>query len=352
MTYVRLAFVYCYALLTVLAFCEPAVPGVMWTMVMPAVPFAVTIIGFTWWRSVCPLAAAGALGAHFSRAQGPRAPALLRSFPLSAALVLLGVALTIRLVAINGSGPALGAILLLIALAAFFVNLSWGGRSFCNHLCPVGVVERIYTDGAPLLAARAGRCRPCTGCKARCPDAQQERAFENDLESADRRWASYAFPGLVWGFYAYYFLREGEWAAFFDGRWTSLSFGGKSLFGPGFYFLPQLPAVIAAPLTLVAACAVGYGAFCAVEQLLGRHQPDARLVRRRCLALAAFCAFNSFYLFAGAPTLLLFPCAARLTAFVVPVVATIVLLRRWKHDAVSPARIKLPVIAQGGQPCI
>ena len=37
--------------------------------------------------------------------------------------------------------------LLPLPVAAIATNTLFGGRAFCHVLCPVGVVERIYTDG-------------------------------------------------------------------------------------------------------------------------------------------------------------------------------------------------------------
>jgi membrane protein implicated in regulation of membrane protease activity len=66
------------------------------------------------------------------------------------------------------------------------------------------------------------------------------------------------------------------------------------------------------------------------------------------LAVAAFVAFNLFYVFAGAPSLALVPGARRLVAFAVPIVATFVLVRRWsRHRTTSePTKRKLPVLTR------
>jgi hypothetical protein len=319
--YVRWTLVLGYVWLVLLSARQAWVPCVLWTMMMPAFPLALSVLGFSWWRGVCPIAAFGALGARASKAQGARVPRWLRGHPMTVSLILLGALLVWRLVAVNGDAPLLGATLAGLALVAMGVNFAWGGRSFCNHVCPVGVVERIYTDGArPGVASAA--CEPCTGCTRRCPDADQPRAFAHDLHGADRRRATLAFPGLVLGFYAYYYLRGGSWDAFFSGAWTTEP---PHPLGPGLTFAPSIPAIVAAPLTLLVTSAVSALVLGALERRLG----DAGDARPRILSLAAFLAFTSFYQFAGAPTLLRIPGVHQVVMLVACVVATLVLAQRW-----------------------
>jgi len=67
-------------------------------------------------------------------------------------------------------------------------------------------------------------------------------------------------------------------------------------------------------------------AFPTVEIRICDGQPEVSEAQ----SLAAFAAFNAFYLFAGAPTLRKIPYGTRGMAFVAPAVATLVLARRWR----------------------
>ena len=72
--------------------------------------------------------------------------------------------------------------------------------------------------------------------------------------------------------------------------------------GAGFFFAPKIPALLAAPLTLLALAAASYALFSLVEHIAGRIITDTERRRHVVLALAAFAAFSTFYFFAGAPT--------------------------------------------------
>jgi hypothetical protein len=58
---------------------------------------------------------------------------------------------------------------------------------------------------------------------------------------------------------------------------------------------------------------------------------SAERSRHLGLALAAFTAFNLFYVFAGAPSLRQLPGGTRAAAFVAPLVGTLFLLKRWQR---------------------
>jgi hypothetical protein len=328
-------------------------PLVFWTMVMPVIPLGIVLGGFHTWRRVCPLAALAALGPRFFGKRSAKEKVLSRRLfgrsMFSLPLALLGFFLVLRLTATNGDGPLLGLLLGLLAVLGALTNLICGGKTWCNQLCPVGVVERMYTDQGSLVTEQSSACAACTGCTKSCPDIDPQRAFRADRHSRDRRFAFYAFPGLVWGFYFYYWLREGDWRAFFDGRWTEHPFDWALVTGPGFFFWPALPAVVASALTLsllsLASCAV----FSALEALLGKGgqqafsrgaavlTSSATIVRERLMAIAAFAAFNLFYCFAGAPSLRKIAGAPEVVAFIVPIVATLVLIRRWPASPIKHA---------------
>ena len=326
MRFVRIMLLSGYVALCALAFVEPRTPRVFWTMLMPAIPLAVIVIGFAGWRRLCPLAFIAALGARFSGK--PKLPRFVRRRPFTLSFAMLYFALAIRLIATNGDGVKLGTFLVLLATLAIVVNAIGTGKSWCNYLCPVGVVERIYTDPGPIgLVDGSSSCTQCSGCKKTCPDIDPERAYRSGLErDRDRQFAFYAFPGLVLSFYAYYWLHEGEWAAFFDGRWTSR---GPSLTASGLFFAPSVPIGLAAPFVLAAGAAASWLLFCWLERLWSRRRREIphAIVRHQVLALSSFAALNLFYFFAGAPALMRLPGASALVAFVVPLFATLVLLR-------------------------
>jgi hypothetical protein len=138
----------------------------------------------------------------------------------------------------------------------------------------------------------------------------------------------FAFPGLVLSFYTYYWLRHGDWEAYFDGRWTQLPATTELIAGAGFFFAPQVPAVGAALGTLLLFSAGSYVAFLGVEAIVGRSVTDAERRRHLTLTIAAFAAFSIFYFFAGAPSLRKLPGGTRTVAFAAPLIATLFAIKR------------------------
>jgi len=317
-------------------------PRIFWTMALPLLILSIVFMGFNTWRRICPLAFWGTFGESFRPRKTPvrRVPEWMERWFFMISLAFLVTMLVVRLVLINGDGIFLGITLIIIGVLAAFTNFYYSGRTWCNLFCPVGTVERIYTDPNSLRMAGNSQCAKCTACKRHCPDIDQENAYWKDVNFASRRMAFYSFPGIVLGFYTYYFLRAGDWEAYFDGRWTHHSADLQLAFGPGFFFAPQIPAVIAAVLTLVGFATLSYFLFLAIEHLISLWSRNEERVRHLTLSVAAFSAFNIFYLFAGAPTLRLIPGGTRVVAFIVPLVSGILLYKRWARQSEDHVKLK------------
>ena len=327
---VRGALVAAYLLLILLGWTAPWQPRVFWTMLLPLLVLAIVLMGFPLWRNLCPLAFFGELTRVRNRGTQRRVPEWLERWFFVVLFGLLLAMLVLRLVATNGDGRWLAGLLVALALAAAASNWFFTGKTWCNFFCPVGLIERIYTEPSSLPRnASSSQCRRCTACKRACPDIDQENAYWRDLTSSGRRFAVFAFPGLVLAFYVYFWLRHGDWEAYFDGRWTLLPASAELALGPGFFFAPQVPAVVAATLTLVALSLASYALFRVLETGIGLFVAQDERRRHLALSIAAFTAFNVFYLFAGAPTLRKLPGGPRALAFVAPLVATMFLVKRW-----------------------
>lgn len=328
---VRGALVAGYVAIIVLGLTTEVQPRVFWTMLLPLLPMSIVLMGFPRWRRICPLAFFGEIGRKLNRGTQRRVPKWLERWFFVVTFGLLLAMLVLRLVATNGDGVWLSGLLIGLAFAAAAINLFFTGKTWCNFICPVGLVERIYTEPTSLPAVSNSQCVRCTACKKHCPDIDQENAYWQDLTSAGRRVAILAFPGLVVSFYLYYWLRHGDWEAYFDGRWTHLPASAELVGGAGFFFAPQVPALLAAPLTLLVFSAGSYAIFMGIEAIMGRFVEDAERRRHLTLTLAAFTAFSTFYFFAGAPTLRRLPGATRAVAFAAPLVATVVSVKRWRR---------------------
>jgi hypothetical protein len=295
----------------------------LWTVCIAALPFFWMAFGYHLWRRICPLAVMGQIGRLVGRPGTRKMGDWIGKNYLLVQLALMLVALTLRLVATNGSDVWLAGFLGVVIVAAIATSFVYAGKTWCNFLCPVGLVEKIYTE--PARAATGGgalvsQCAPCVACKKHCPDIDLEQGYWKELTDRPRRIAYFAWPGIVVAFYTYYFLVRGHWEDYFDGRWAYDRELPAHALDPGFYFA-AVPRVVAAPLTLIAFGVASFAVFALIERVVvaarmkrlpAGASDDAKAgirtqVRHALLAVAGLVAFNAFYLFAGQPSLRVLP---------------------------------------------
>ncbi|NIL99744.1 MAG: cyclic nucleotide-binding domain-containing protein [Acidobacteria bacterium] len=327
----RVLLVVGYVGVVVLGFVTDVQPRVFWTMLLPLLPVSIVLMGYGRWRRICPLAFFGEIGRKLNRGAQRRVPRWFERWFFGIAFAALLAMLVFRLVATNGDGRWLGGLLVVLAIAALVTNTIFTGKTWCNFFCPVSFVERLYTEPRSLRRTPNSQCTRCTACKSSCPDIDAENAYWRDLTSSGRRLATFAFPGLVLAFYTYYWLRHGDWEAYFDGRWTRRLVDAELWFGQGFFFWPELPAVVAATLTLTLFSAASLAVFLLVERSMAGVVDEPERRRHLALGLAAFSAFSIFYFFAGAPSLRQVPGGTRVVAFTMPLLATLFLVKRWNR---------------------
>ena len=323
---------------------------IFWTMALPLVPLFLIVFGHEAWRRVCPLS-------HFSqiphmlgwqrkiralnRRSGrvDRVLALLpeawlrgNHFYFQFGFLTLGVCA--RLLFVNADRMALVGIFAFILGFALVIGLFYGGKTWCNYLCPIAVIQDIYTGPGGLFESKAhtatmpvtqSMCRSpdpsgdrsiCVGCTTNCPDIDLENSYWKTLDSDQKRFMYYGFFGLVFAFYTYYFVYSGGWDYYMTGAWTHESGQLGKLLAPGFYLggtaIP-IPKIIAAPLYFVVCIAIAYWLWVLIERgyarlatLRGRALSKARL-RHQMLTVCVFFTFNLFYVFGGRPNILLMP---------------------------------------------
>src|SRR5688572_8001054 len=297
----------------------------LWTVCIAALPFFWMTVGYYVWRRICPLAVAGQVGRLLGRPGARKMGSFMSKHYLLVQLGLMIVALSLRLVVTNGSALGLAAFLGAVVLAAIVVSFVYGGKTWCNFICPVGLVEKIYTEPARSSSGVAkeltSQCSPCVACKKHCPDIDLEQGYWKEASERPRRIAYYAWPGIVIAFYTYYFLVAGDWSYYFSGAWTYERDLPTHMFDAGFTFAPEIPRIVAAPLTLIVFGLASYLVFSVVEKIiesrsLAKLPKDADdnakesargRIRHGMLAFAGLVAFNAFYLFAGQPSLAKLP---------------------------------------------
>ncbi|MDT8340693.1 MAG: hypothetical protein RQ751_04200 [Longimicrobiales bacterium] len=198
---------------------------ILWYGIIPVLP-AVFLIHPGIWRNVCPLATLEILPQR--RAGGVRLERDGARRALVVGLVLLAVLVPARRLLFNSDGPWLAGVIVGVALLALLLGLGSHRKArFCNALCPVLPVEKLYGQ-SPLLSVPNPRCAPCTACTASgCLDLVPTRAALEMADPGDRggsRWLltpfgifAAAFPGFVVAYYLLGDVPASAWATVYGG---------------------------------------------------------------------------------------------------------------------------------------
>ncbi|HEX5062177.1 MAG TPA: 4Fe-4S binding protein, partial [Kofleriaceae bacterium] len=153
----------------------------LWTVCIAALPFFWMTVGYHVWRRICPLAVAGQLGRIVGKPGVRKMGDWMSKHYLIVQLGLMIAALSLRLVLTNGSAIGLAVFLGAVVFAAIGVSFVYGGKTWCNFLCPVGLVEKIYTEpvrsSSGVVEDMTSQCSPCVACKKHCPDIDLEQGY-------------------------------------------------------------------------------------------------------------------------------------------------------------------------------
>ena len=182
---------------------------VLWNILIPLVP-ASLLISPAIWRNVCPLAT---LNVWSNRSSGGRV--LTTALAPGAGLVgilLLALMVPARRFVFNTDGFVLAITVALVAVLALILGGFFQVKAgFCNAICPLLPVERLYGQH-PLLNVGNPRCAPCTHCTVKgCIDLAPRKSIAQTLGAARRshEWLTTgyggfaaAFPGFVVGYYS------------------------------------------------------------------------------------------------------------------------------------------------------
>jgi len=190
----------------------------LWYVAVPLLP-ASFFISPALWRGICPLSTLNAWGNRF----GP-ARELTRgestAFAL-AGIVLFHLMVPARHLGLNTDGPLLAAVLVAVAAIAVLSGARYASRSaFCNALCPVLPVERLYGQ-MPVVPITRGRCDTCTVCTPRgCLDLADSKAMRQVIGPArlEQQWLATPFgsfaaslPGFIVGYGLTPDVGGGDW---------------------------------------------------------------------------------------------------------------------------------------------
>jgi nitrite reductase (NADH) large subunit len=181
---------------------------ILWNVLIPLVPLSLMVSPLIW-RNVCPLAT---LNMAFDRQSTTRK--LTNGLTAKAgivAIVLLAVLVPARRFAFNTDGISLAIVIVAVGALALLLGMVFDAKAgFCNAICPVLPVERLYGQ-APLLQVPNARCPSCSLCTQRgCIDLAPDKSVKQTLGTT-RQTAAWlrtgfgafaaAFPGFIVGYY-------------------------------------------------------------------------------------------------------------------------------------------------------
>lgn len=324
---------------------------IFWTMIIPVLPLFFLVAGHEAWRRICPLSFVSQIPRYLGLNR-KKSVLIKRTGQIEKQLALVGrdswwrknvwyiqfvllfIALNIRILFVNSDRTSLGLFFIGVIVLALAVGYLWGGKTWCNYICPIAIVQKIYTEPRGLFESQAhmtrlpvtqSMCRTttpegersiCVGCTANCPDIDLERSYWESIEDPALRHVYYGFFGLVVGFYAFFFFYSGNWDYFFSGVWTHEPDQLGDLFRPGLYINGEawgIPKILSSPLILGFFVAAGVVLGKALEYAYRKIVERARLpltepeIISRCLSFSAYVSINVFYIFGGRSNLMLLP---------------------------------------------
>lgn len=179
----------------------------LWDVAIPILP-ATFLVNPLLWRNVCPL---GTL----NRIAGSRVGRRLLAVPDARVAWIVGILLLVVLVparrfVFNDNGPMLAATIVAVALIAVGLGFVYRQHAgFCNALCPVLPVEKLYGQ-LPLIQIGNARCTSCGVCTpSGCIELARDKTVAQTLGPSRREHAwlrssfgvfAAAFPGFITGY--------------------------------------------------------------------------------------------------------------------------------------------------------
>jgi hypothetical protein len=249
---------------------RPAVAlDLLWNAAVPLLP-ATFLVSPPIWRNVCPLATLNMLGSGWGETtpRRRRRPSELRTWG-GAGILSLFLLVPARHFLFNTNGAALAGAVVGVGVVALLLGLRYANKSgFCNAVCPVLPVERLYGQ-SPMLRVANPRCLPCVTCSARgCMDRSPESALAEAMD----------YP------------RTGS-------HWLGTPFGSFAVAFPGFVF--GYFQVSDVPIARAGVVYATVAAWAALSWLLGAGLTALGISRRPLLLGAAAAAAGSYYWFAA-----------------------------------------------------
>lgn len=201
----------------------------LWNALIPAAP-ALFVLAPGLWRNVCPLATVAMLPHHWKLSRRRRLSVKWQGRLELMGVLLLFLIVPARHVLLDHNPLATAILLAAVGVTALITGFGFDSKSaWCNSLCPVFPVEKLYAQ-RPLVSPLNAHCGQCSNCVNPCPDSTVGINFAAESQSMARRTAAIlvagGLPGFIWGWYHVADFENGasfrEWFVAYGLPWGAL----------------------------------------------------------------------------------------------------------------------------------
>lgn len=175
---------------------------VFWNVLIFAAPLLLAIAPGLW-RNICPLGTTSLFPKYLGISKNKVLSQVQQGNFYIIAIVLLIILVPLRHVETSGLTVTLA--IAGVAVVALVTGYLYKDKSgFCNGICPVLPVEKLYGT-KPLITLPNSHCSTCTNCVSPCPDSNVAEHPASMNGKGIGRKAGFifigGFPGFVWGWF-------------------------------------------------------------------------------------------------------------------------------------------------------
>ncbi len=331
---------------------------IFWTMMVSIFPIALMLFGHEAWRRICPLSFFSQIPRYLNKnyyrsVVNPQTDLKEKKLNLIrqnswlhknhwyVQFWLLFAGLCCRVFFTNADRVVLAILFLIIIGAALTIGYFFGGKTWCNYICPLSIVQKIYTEPGGIFESKAhidklpisqSMCREstsygdisaCVSCISDCPDIDLESSYWRGIENSSRRFVYFACMGLVLGFYGYY-LFLGTWDYSIFSAWLYETISEETLFKSGRIIQDEFAAFSFKWFTVLFGLAAfvfsGYGLGLLAERgyRFYRNKFNKPIHNKDLLnqvfSMCAFITVNFYYVFGGFSGFMQIPDTLRVVA--------------------------------------
>ncbi|WP_295670304.1 hypothetical protein [uncultured Mucilaginibacter sp.] len=176
----------------------------LWNVLIPVAPALLVVEGGLW-RNVCPLAIVNLFPRHLNLSKKKIMSVSLQAKLQLAAIIALFIIVPLRHLIFNTNGEATAILLFTATAVSVSMGFVYDWKSgWCNSLCPVHPVEKLY-GGNTLFSMPNAHCNQCINCSVPCPDSTPNLHPSSSKKTTYNHISGLltigGLPGFIWGYF-------------------------------------------------------------------------------------------------------------------------------------------------------